>query len=260
MRLFLFFWRDDVSFIRFPSAFAHAGFPHFASQIFQFGRSMKRLFSLLAFLFLLCAPALYAFADDEDLSGSDGASDEAGTDGEGVVSDSEAQVEVKPEHVSSVSIYARDKIVRARLQTSVGEIVCDLYAGTHPLTVLNFVSLSKGKPAWTDANGQVMHEPYYKNLPFAGRSSGTYAMSGLRPEGTNFVIADERCESHTMDAGAIAMVQPYPGMASAQFILLAKRVPAFKGMYPVFGKCGPLQLIDELSRKDAVLEQIVIEE
>lgn len=228
---------------------------------------MKKLFSLLVLLVLLSIPSFAAFAGDDPDETPDSVddaavqSDSAGTaqDENGAVSDVPS-VEVKPEHVSSVAIYPADKIIHAKLQTSIGDISCDLYAGNHPLTVLNFISLAKGEPSWSDASGRVHRDPYYKDIKFADRASGAYVLSGLRSEGTNFVIADERCESHTMEPGAIAMVQPYPGMAATQFVLLAKAVPAFAGMYPVFGKCGPIELISELTRKEAVLLQVSMDE
>lgn len=164
----------------------------------------------------------------------------------------------KPEHVSGISPYPKGKIIQAKIQTSIGELSCELYVGDHPMTVLNFISLATGKPAWNDASGKVHHDAYYKDLKFIQRNKNRYVVSSLRDEGTDFVIVDERCVSHGMDAGAIAMVQPYPGMASSQFILLADNVPAFKGMYPVFGKCGPVDLIKEMTKKDVTLNQIFI--
>lgn len=165
----------------------------------------------------------------------------------------------KPDHDIRVAIFPRDRIIKVKLATSAGDVTCDLYAGEHPLTVMNFIALSRGIPAWTDAAGGEHTTAYYANLPFGKREKGTYVASGIRAEGTNFVIPDERCKTHEPVAGAIAMVQPHPGMASAQFVLLARDVPVFKGLYPVFGQCGPIETIQTLTREDATLERVTVE-
>ena len=162
------------------------------------------------------------------------------------------------DHKPSIAPWPMDYSIHAQLITSAGIITCELFAGTHPMTVLNFISLATGKPAWTDAKGIKHHTPYYEQLPFTSRVKGAYVSSGLRDEGTDFVIQDERCKSHPPIAGSIAMIQNYPGNASTQFILMPRDNPKFKNMYPVFGQCQPIDTIDKLTREDATLERIDI--
>ena len=165
----------------------------------------------------------------------------------------------KTDHKPSIAPWPLDYTINAHLITTAGNIHCKLFAGAHPLTVLNFISLATGTPGWTDASGQLHRTPYYQQLKFSNRVKGAYVLSGLRPEGTDFVIQDERCKTHEPVAGTIAMNQSYPGTASAQFMLMPRKNPNFKNMYPVFGICAPIETIDKITREDAVLERIDIE-
>lgn len=166
------------------------------------------------------------------------------------------ETEIVLEHGRKFAFFDEDRTINVKLITSAGDIECSLYAGTHPATVLNFLALAEGTPPWTDASGTIHSDPYYKQLKFGKREKGKYVTSGLRPEGTSFVIADERCSVHTMKAGAIAMVQPYPGQASTQFMLLARDLPLLNGMYSVFGECTQIDTIKKLTSADATLDHI----
>lgn len=165
----------------------------------------------------------------------------------------------KPDHNIRMSLFPANHTVQVKLVTNKGDVECQLYAGLHPLTVLNFIALSTGKPTWEDASGKKHTTPYYSDLAFGARSKGGFVTSSLRPEGTNFVIPDERCKTHQPRAGAIAMVQPHPGMASAQFILFARDIPTMDGLYTVFGQCGPIEVIDQLTREEGTLIRVEME-
>lgn len=164
-----------------------------------------------------------------------------------------------PDHVRKVAPWHEDKKLKVALHTSLGDVTCELFAGAHPLTVLNFKALATGTPAWTDASGKSHQTPYYQELPFGTRVKNRYVNTSLRAEGTGFVIVDERCRSHQPVAGSIAMVQNYPGQAAAQFMLLASDIPVFKGMYAVFGQCAPIETIQKLTTVDAVLHSVSVE-
>lgn len=227
-----------------------------------------------AFLvFILLGTALPVFADDAAENADDSQkTDDSGKDSSKIMDEESnddmasadigvvAENQAATDHAFKIAVFPEDKTFHAQLKTSVGTVSCTLFAGTHPLTVLNFMALAKGSPGWTDKTGTLHSEPYYRDLKFVGKKRNAYVMSGLREEGTDFVIADERCTSHGPVAGAIAMVQPHPGMASTQFILLARNMPVLKGMYAVFGQCGPIEVIKELTKSDAVLESIVVDD
>ncbi len=163
-----------------------------------------------------------------------------------------------PDHVLRIAPFKKGYRINAELVTSLGSVSCELYADTHPLTVLNFVALAQGTPAWVDASGITHATPYYSNLTFETRKRGAYAVSGMRREGTGFTVADERCASHRPVAGSIAMVQSLPGTASAVFMLLARDMPEFSGMYAVFGQCRDISVIEKLTAQDATLDYVKI--
>ena len=164
----------------------------------------------------------------------------------------------KPDHVRRIAPWPEDKTMKATLHTDQGDITCELFAGAHPLTVLNFKALAEGKPAWTDASGKAHETPYYQALPFGTRVKNRYVTISDRSEGTGFVVVDERCRSHQPVAGSIVMVQKYPGQASAQFMLLASDIPEFKGMYAIFGQCAPLDTIEKLTETAAILQSVSV--
>jgi len=157
-------------------------------------------------------------------------------------------------------IYRSPHPMRARLRTSLGEVCCDLHMEGHPLTVLNFMALATGSPGWGDRTGHEYASPYYVDIPFGHRAAGAYVVSGSRPEGEGFVVRDERCKGHGPVAGSLAMVQSHPGMASASFMLLARDIPEFVGMYAVFGQCSPLSVIEALTEQEAVLFGVEIDD
>ncbi len=204
-----------------------------------------------------------ADAADDAQTGADAAqigadaADASDTTAQGTEVAEEPEVSSFPgDHKIVIAPFPYDYVMHGRIVTSLGTLECDLYAGSHPLTVLNFVSLGRENYGWTDASGEMHQEAYYSELPLGSRVKGAYVTSSIRDEGTNFVLSDERCDVHQPVAGSVLMVQNQPGVASTQFALLARDIPQFRGMYIVFGQCGPLELIDKLTREDAVIERI----
>lgn len=202
-----------------------------------------------------------ADAADDAQSGADVADDaqssdtsDTGTD-DNVVEEPEA-ASFPGDHKIEIAPFPYDYVMHGSIVTSLGTLSCDLYAGSHPLTVLNFVSLGRDNYGWKDASGEMHQTAYYSDLPFGSRVKGAYVTSSVREEGTSFVLADERCDVHQPVAGSILMVQNQPGRASTQFALLARDIPQFRGMYIVFGQCGPQELVDKLTREDAVIERV----
>lgn len=232
---------------------------------------MKHCIYIFTCLFFLFLHNQIVFAESgEDISSviSDNSSSNEMNQAENIVScdvspqevaeNSEFKLVDLSDHKPVISPWPLNYTIKASLVTSAGTLICELFAGSHPMTVLNFISLSTGKPAWSDAKGNKHHEPYYHDLPFSSRVKGAYVTSSLRSEGTDFVVQDERCKSHQPVAGSIAMVQNHPGMSSAQFMLMPRNNPKFVNMYTIFGQCSPIEIIDKLTREDATLERIDI--
>ena len=80
--------------------------------------------------------------------GNDDSTAEASDDPNDVNSESYemAVQQQKPDHNIRIAIFPRDKVIQVKLVTSEGDITCDLYAGLHPLTVMNFIALGDGNP------------------------------------------------------------------------------------------------------------------
>ena len=157
-------------------------------------------------------------------------------------------------------VYKDHHPMTATIETTKGTLCCDLFIDDHPMTVLNFKALSAGKPAWTDRSGNVHHTPYYDDLHFSQRERGAFVVSGERVEGTDFYVKDERCAMHHPVAGSLVMVQPHPNAASTRFMILARDIPEFYGMYTVFGQCSNMELIQSLSSEDATINHIQIKD
>jgi len=208
------------------------------------------LAGILAFCFgmsqALASEDLEAQADDSVLSGS--SEETPAVPAENVV---------KPEN-KGYRIYAEPHDIHAMIETTEGTVCCDLFIVEHPLTVLNFKGLSSGRPAWTDKNGVSHTEPFYNGLSFDIREKGKFASAGERPEGTNFVIPDERCSEHSPKAGSLVMVQPHPNKASTRFAILQRDIPEFSGMYIVFGQCQTTDVISKLTEKEAIIQKITV--
>lgn len=160
----------------------------------------------------------------------------------------------------SYRLYAEHHPMTAMIETSKGTLCCDLFIDDHPMTVLNFKALADGKPAWTDKSGNIHRTPYYDDLPFAQRERGAYVVSGVRQEGTDFYVKDERCTQHHPVAGSLVMVQPHPNAASTRFMILARDIQEFYGMYTVFGQCTDTALIQSLSSEAAMIQHISIKD
>src|ERR1700722_20393307 len=54
----------------------------------------------------------------------------------------------------------------AHFDTSMGEIVAQLYPERTPVTVENFIALAEGKKGTLDKDGKLVHRPFYNGLTF----------------------------------------------------------------------------------------------
>lgn len=216
----------------------------------------KSAFISWIFIALFCGVGEALGSEDVEDGGGEGAVE--ATD----VADGGATEEVAPEVVPVMKpkykIYAGKHDVSARIETTEGALCCDLFIEEHPLTVLNFMALVRGNPAWTDKSGKQHGTPFYDGLKFDIREKGKFVSVGERPEGTNFYVQDERCEAHEPVAGSLLMTQTHPGTASTRIAILARDVPAFSGMYTIFGQCETGEVLEALTRKDASVVKIEI--
>ncbi|MFH1404676.1 MAG: peptidylprolyl isomerase [Patescibacteria group bacterium] len=112
-----------------------------------------------------------------------------------------------------------------RLETEKGTIVFELYADTAPLTVSNFVSLTKAG--------------YYDGLTFHRRVEG-FVIQGGDPSGNGtggpgYKFKDELTDNYQYDHGIVAMANSGPDTNGSQFFIMLADYPLPKA-YSIFGK------------------------
>ena len=76
-----------------------------------------------------------------------------------------------------------DSRLIARMETTVGTIVIELFEDKTPITVQNFVGLAEGSKTWTSPEGEEKNEPFYDGLIFH-RVIKDFMIQGGCPLGT----------------------------------------------------------------------------
>ncbi|MGI5828948.1 MAG: peptidylprolyl isomerase [Bradymonadia bacterium] len=220
----------------------------------------------LLYMFLPCT-ALWAQPGENDAQSQEISEEPTNADAEKTAEtthDEEADIDVidgpaKWTQGSAVkSPFLSDHHISVTLQTSRGDLCCELFTQDHPITVLNFLVLAGAQLPWTrPLEGP---KPFYRNLPFHKRERNSFAATGKdqRGELPPYTIADERCTTHMPVAGALAMVQAAPGQSRSEFMVLAKDMPIFEGLFSIFGSCQPIEIIKELSNHKAELMRVIV--
>ena len=127
-----------------------------------------------------------------------------------------------------------------RIKTDKGDIVFDLFADTAPLTVSNFVYLTKGG--------------YYNGLTFHRREEG-FVIQGGDPNGNGtggpgYKFADELSDKYSYDRGIVAMANAGPSTNGSQFFIMLKDTPLPKA-YSIFGRVtSGLDVVDKIKVGD----------
>ncbi len=136
-----------------------------------------------------------------------------------------------------------DDIIKARLETSKGDILCDLYPNIAPETVLNFVGLAEGAKEWTEpTTGKKTLEPLYNNTIFHRVMDG-FLIQGGDPTGTGnggpgFRFGDEVWPDVLFDkSGRLAMASSGPSTNGSQFFITGVPTPHLNGKNTIFGQC-----------------------
>lgn len=168
----------------------------------------------------------------------------------------------------------------AELDTSMGDILCELASDKAPATVASFVGLAEGTKRWTDpATGRAMDAPLYDGT-IIHRVLPGFMIQGGDPLGTGrggpgFRIDDEFHPQLRHAPGALSMANSGPDTAGSQFFITEVATPHLDGRHAVFGQCEPLSLVrdiaavavqppaapgEEASRpvQDVVLEKVTI--
>ena len=151
--------------------------------------------------------------------------------------------------------------IYAKLETSKGDIILELFFKQTPLTVSNFVALSEGNhPA---ADEQFSGKPYYDGLKFH-RVIDNFMIQGGDPTGTGsggpgFQFDDEFSEElkHT-GPGILSMANAGPGTNGSQFFITHVESPWLYGKNYVFGIVNSGQDVVDNIAQDDLIESVKI--
>ena len=159
------------------------------------------------------------------------------------------------------------------LETSLGDIRCELWPEKAPQTVLNFVSLAEGSKEWVDPrSGQAVKQPLYDGTIFHRVIPG-FMIQGGDPLGNGtggpgYEFADEVGSGQTFDSpGLLAMANAGPDTNGSQFFITDRAQPShLDGKHTIFGRCGNLDVVQAIAEtergpqdkpvKDVVLEHV----
>lgn len=129
----------------------------------------------------------------------------------------------------------------ARLQTSRGEVVLQLYPAEAPLAVNNFVFLAR--QGWYD--GVAFHRVIAGELAQAGDPSG----SGYGSPG--YAFRDEIGKMRFDHPGILAMANAGPDSNGSQFFITLNSRPDLDGKYTIFGQVlSGLEVVSSLTPRD----------
>lgn len=145
-----------------------------------------------------------------------------------------------------------DKLV-ATIETDVGKLECTMFADKAPITVANFVGLSRGLRPFRTAEGKWEKKPAYDGTTFHRIIKG-FMIQGGDTEKKNgrgeagYVIPDEIWEDAYHDRpGLLCMANRGPNTNSAQFFITHGAPSHLDNGYTIFGECGPLETLNELA-------------
>ena len=153
---------------------------------------------------------------------------------------------LSPAEERTTSFTGADQVIekgtdyRARIETSKGEMVIDLFQEESPQTVNNFVFLALNR--------------YYDGVPFHRVLEDFMAQTG-DPTGSGrggpgYTFADELDSDLTHDSrGIVSMANAGPGTNGSQFFITFKATPWLDGRHTVFGRViEGEEVLDSLKR------------
>lgn len=142
-----------------------------------------------------------------------------------------------------------NKKYTATIKTAKGDIVCELYAKDAPVTVNNFVSLSR--------------RGFYNGLTFHRVIPGFMAQggdpNGNGTGGPGYKFQDEFSQ-RTHVTGTLSMANSGPNTNGSQFFICYAPQPHLNGKHTVFGQCTQgMDVVQKLVNGDKMIEIVITE-
>lgn len=155
--------------------------------------------------------------------------------------------------VMSISCNENTSGLYARLNTSRGIIVLELYPDEAPLTVMNFVGLAEGRLDFANRGG-----PFYDGLTFH-RVIEDFMIQGGDPEGSGrggpgYSFPDETDNGLIFDApGILAMANAGPDTNGSQFFITRVVTDWLNGNHTIFGRVSEGEdVVDAIQQGDKI--------
>jgi cyclophilin family peptidyl-prolyl cis-trans isomerase len=149
---------------------------------------------------------------------------------------------------------------KAVMQTTAGDLTCELFPKQAPKTVQNFIGLATGTKDWTnpDTHKKEHGVPLYNGTIFH-RVIPNFMIQGGDPQGTGqggpgYSFEDEFSPDLKFDVpGRLAMANSGPGTNGSQFFITEVPTPWLDGHHTIFGQCTPesVELVKQMARKAA---------
>ncbi len=159
---------------------------------------------------------------------------------------------VKPKDEAPAQPAALKDVVHATVHTTAGDIHVDLFHKTAPISVENFVKLTREK----FFDGLAFHRVVAGFVAQGGDPNTKEGATGpVGNGGPGYTIAAEvgpsNPEKHT--AGTLGMADSGPGTAGSQFYITLAATPHLDGRYTVFGRVSApkdLEVAKKIKRGD----------
>jgi peptidyl-prolyl cis-trans isomerase A (cyclophilin A) len=143
----------------------------------------------------------------------------------------------------------------AKVETSMGDIECQLLPEIAPNTVANFVGLARGTRAFYDLKtGKWTKRPFYDGLIFH-RVIPEFMIQGGDPRGTGregpgYNLKDEFTMKVLFDHGGVMAManKGIPDSAGSQFFITETAYTSLNGKYAVFGECKNVDVVKKIAR------------
>ncbi|MFC1856355.1 peptidylprolyl isomerase, partial [Thermodesulfobacteriota bacterium] len=142
---------------------------------------------------------------------------------------------------ASAGDWQKTKGVYAVFNTSMGKIVCRLFADDAPETVANFIGLAEGTKEWTGTDGKKTKAKLYDGTKFH-RIIKDFMIQGGDPAGNGtggpgFSFKDEFGSGRTFDKpGLLAMANRGPATNGSQFFITHVPTPWLNNKHTIFGE------------------------